>query len=691
MSHLAGAFAHIAALGTKAARGSSRSSRTYGRPVVARRPSRLLVAPDLRPLTRIFEPSDLTWRAPAVLLRLEPGDEEFDVERRMAGVSPLRLRPPDTYTVTRRNGGEESFLDNRFKTTLEGWDRTVPWGMKAARVGPPRLNLYDGTMTSPSPLPRRQWTPNEPMGAPPDPNDAKWRVPLRLYRDQRQWQQEQQLHLQDPRRFAAPYQSNPRLLGPQERQRREMQENQWRIEELRRQQEQRQRQLEMDDRRWLRQHPTRLLAMKAARPVDPVDAALARAQDAILRSGAAVRGSRETDAHRQLRLRQFGQARSFGDPRIAAPHGPPRLLRGGTTAREQWRFGGQEAADPDWRMPGAMVRMGSPVAYVDNDRRRLRPPGAAQADWESHGAKAAPPVRLKPGESLSYVERPLRGDAWEYDPRFARWGRPFVLNANPPPTQRGFVQRLIGRLGELHDVAQWKQGRGPRPANLPPPRPLYPYGSYGHARRGTKAYDRGGYRPHGRSLEGAQRKELVSPLFLRRFGADASADTRLPVTTPGQSGPVVRRLPGRPTRWSDWEAGDLARMEARDELSRVPVQRVLQRAKMLEKSGRLQEVLARLAAALRSTKAHGMTGSERTRGAYQGRPAPVVSRGVLDPALGVASFQYPGRPPRDAGTLRQFHWLTNRRLLQLREQAARQQGRPVQPGMLEYFVGANPR
>jgi hypothetical protein len=434
------------------------------------------------------------------------------------------------------------------------------------------------------------------------------------------------------------------------------------------------------------------LGTKAARPVDPVDAALARAQDAILRSGAAVQRARNTPAQDAARTERFQKGRPIATPVTPSSQRQWRrdyLRRPAQTpyADEAWDRADALANALNWHAHnnptyGDVALDGYDFGRLLHPKRsaddpdigagldvdtRTRRISAMTSSWLAPyrwATKAAPPVRLKPGESLSYVaetkqagrvftnpkfwqgvgtvvsgigtgfgaaglydryrsrsvpstrpvklprseslsyvERPLRGDAWEYDPRFARWGRPFVLNANPPPTQPSFVQRLIGRLGELHDVAQWKQGRGPRPANLPPPRPLYPVGSYGHARRGTKAYDRGGYRPHGRTLSGAQRKELVSPLFLRRFGADASADTRLPVTTPGQSGPVVRRLPGRPTRWSDWEAGDLARMEARDELSRVPVQRVLQRAKMLEKSGRLQEVLARLAAVLRSTKA----------------------------------------------------------------------------------------
>jgi hypothetical protein len=72
-----------------------------------------------------------------------------------------------------------------------------------------------------------------------------------------------------------------------------------------------------------------IAGVKAARqPVDPVDAAMARMRDAVARSGAAVRASRESAAHRQQRLGQFGQSRlGVGDPRLRAPN-PPRIPRG---------------------------------------------------------------------------------------------------------------------------------------------------------------------------------------------------------------------------------------------------------------------------------------------------------------------------------------------------------------------------
>ena len=339
-----------------------------------------------------------------------------------------------------------------------------------------------------------------------------------------------------------------------------------------------------------------------------------------------------------------------------------------------------------------------------------------------------------------------------------------------------------------------------------------------------KAYDRGGYRPPHRTLEGAQRKLLLSPLDLRRFGASSSADTRLPVHLPGQAGPAnTRKLPGRPVPWSDWEAGDIARQAARDELhgARVPVSRVLRQA---HEAPSWENVLQRVGQWMRNepfkaAPARGMTGGDyhpkpfgvtygtlpgkegvdprmvrdtrrdstvdptflyqapfrdegtasptrrllqrmyrrsvdewqqgraapaftqmmndrfrreasfrgplpivripsrqerdvfapffrkdtrpvesllqhlppeftkaaaRARGAYTGRPAPPYA------GYGIPGWRYPPAPPGSAPFIQRAVWAANHRMLQLRDAAARQQGRGVQPGVLDWIANGQP-
>ncbi len=281
------------------------------------------------------------------------------------------------------------------------------------------------------------------------------------------------------------------------------------------------------------------------------------------------------------------------------------------------------------------------------------------------GVKAAPPVKLKRGETVSYVDRALPGDRWEFDARFARWGRPVVLNANPPP-QASLAQRIVARLGQLHDQAQWLQGRGPKPVNLPVRRPLYPPGSYGHT-RGTKAYDRGGYR-HGAKpdkaglfgriqIDSADRR--YQTYMVPERNAQVMTDTRFaPFTEPYEA--VI--APGSFRPWRDRTGARLAKEEGffldqprppsrrlalprppesvrlvPDPASvpvRVPVSRVLARAKMMKPAGRLQEVLARVAEALRGNP-------------FKATPR-VNSVGWADPAV----FRQGGSPTVDAGMRR---------------------------------------
>jgi hypothetical protein len=221
-----------------------------------------------------------------------------------------------------------------------------------------------------------------------------------------------------------------------------------------------------------------------------------------------------------------------------------------------------------------------------------------------------------------------------------------------------------------------------------------------------KAYDRGGYRPPYRLLGDARKRGLPTPHTLSQFGAAASADTRYPSHTPGQPGPAnTRRLPGRPRRWDDWEAGELARAEARDELSRVPVSRVLARQRILRQVPRWQAVLERAAQFLRNEPFK--AAPTRPRGAYTGRPAPPYVTPVPMAPVPGGGRSLPGagnlvRYP--SGAVRQVPMLddeapwyvhltrnTNQRLLNLRDAAARQQGRGVAPGWLDYLVGGSPR
>ena len=77
------------------------------------------------------------------------------------------------------------------------------------------------------------------------------------------------------------------------------------------------------------------------------------------------------------------------------------------------------------------------------------------------------------------------------------------------------------------------------------------------------------------------------------------------------------------------------------------------------------------------TKAAGMTGSERVRGAYRGRPAGLETLYRQGIPYGVPGIRYPRPPGAGAPTLSHLVHRVNQRLLQLRDQAARQQGRRV--------------
>jgi len=288
------------------------------------------------------------------------------------------------------------------------------------------------------------------------------------------------------------------------------------------------------------------------------------------------------------------------------------------------------------------------------------------------------PVRLRRGESVSYVERPLRGDRWEYDPRFAQWGRPFVLNARPSQ-QMTLGQRIVARLGELHDRAQWRQGRGPKPANMAPDQPLYPVGSYGSARlqRATKAYDRGGYR-HGKNPDKAGlRGKLHVDSMDRRYqtymvperNAQVTADARFaPFTDPHEA--VITRGSFRP--WRDTAGARLAKEEGffldqpappsrRLQLprtpesvrlvpgpqslavpARIPVRQALQQAKPTE------SVLARVAAFLRRAGPFktGMPGGDRGRVRTRGGQSARFAGGDL------AIFRTAGDASADPGMTR---------------------------------------
>jgi len=141
---------------------------------------------------------------------------------------------------------------------------------------------------------------------------------------------------------------------------------------------------------------------------DGVDAALGRLRQALDASGAAVARSRETPAHRQQRVRQFGQARSgFGDPRVKAPpvarplplQGAARIDRIGQMRDawlDPWR---DKGTDEDWnRVEGLAGRL---------EYDALRNP--AYGDAALHGFDFGQLLRGARPQGVKGVNAALRG------------------------------------------------------------------------------------------------------------------------------------------------------------------------------------------------------------------------------------------------------------------------------------------
>lgn len=205
-----------------------------------------------------------------------------------------------------------------------------------------------------------------------------------------------------------------------------------------------------------------LRCVKAAptRNVDPVDAALSRAQDAILRSGAAVRQVRETPAHQAQRGGQFGQQRTTfqgGLPRRAyifpAPEGD---------------YAGPWQPDKSgmWRSPsGQNVReWEQETADYQENRRRFDQRAYV------HAVRAGGWPGIPPGQSLEDFNR------WEQEKEDRRRQHADAWSRSGPEDQRAAMQRLsaeaveareldaLRRTQEMDDFRQRAQGEPPRSA-----------------------------------------------------------------------------------------------------------------------------------------------------------------------------------------------------------------------------------
>lgn len=125
-----------------------------------------------------------------------------------------------------------------------------------------------------------------------------------------------------------------------------------------------------------------IVSLKAARqPVDPIDAAIARMQDAVLRSGAAVRQSREAARHAAQRRHDFQQQRGGFAPRLPTP-GQAQREADAYARRLNLRFRAEEEGQgvADHEAEGIQIgdqsrgrpTWDSPLLRRNDDWRRLR-------------------------------------------------------------------------------------------------------------------------------------------------------------------------------------------------------------------------------------------------------------------------------------------------------------------------------